>query len=97
VARWLLVSAALVVGCDRLPLAEGERLCQPCTSRDDCDPGGLCHRAGDGPLHCGIDCTDKRCPYGYVCAEVYSAAGDFLGNQCATLSGTCPGLDAATE
>lgn len=62
-------------------------LCGPCTSNDECGPGGLCIlRGGDsGPTgFCGRACTGSDCPAGYECSSLGSS------RQCLPVSGVCP-------
>jgi hypothetical protein len=74
------------------------KLCQPCSSQSECDPGGLCITKSAGtPTYCGIDCTSSACPTGYGCVMVSDGTGAVVGMQCAP-NGSCiamNGPDAA--
>lgn len=65
------------------------RLCGPCSTYADCDPGAYCLRNGQtGTIFCGQDCSASPCPATYTCTTLQTGSGAIV-HQCIPAGGTC--------
>jgi hypothetical protein len=64
--------------------------CSACESSADCGSASDACVELEGQTGCALDCSQRACPPGYVCAEVESVEGS-TSVQCLPQIGTCSG------